>query len=112
MIIPFRNHRTKVVEAGSKNLDIAVLKKDHPLTFLADSEVDKIVAGRDYLLFFFWVTSLTLFFIKKLKLRRRNRRKRRLEGSKQREGNNLVFTLFLIYKYTFLKDVSLPCHTA
>jgi len=34
----------EVVEAGSKNLDIAVLKKDHPLSFLADSEVDKIVA--------------------------------------------------------------------
>jgi len=34
----------EVVEAGSKNLDIAVLKNGRPLSFLADSEVDKIVA--------------------------------------------------------------------
>jgi len=34
----------EVVEAGSKNLDIAVLRRDGPLSFLEDSEVDKIVA--------------------------------------------------------------------
>jgi len=34
----------EVVEAGSKNLDIAVLTHDRPLSFLADTDVDKIVA--------------------------------------------------------------------
>jgi len=34
----------EVVEAGSKNLDIAVLTRDKPLSFLSDKEVDTYVA--------------------------------------------------------------------
>jgi len=80
LIIPFRNHRTKVVEAGSKNLDIAVLKKDHPLTFLADSEVDKIVAGRDLLCFHFFFGDLSNTFLKEIEAEKEEQKEKKTGG--------------------------------
>ena len=38
---------TETVEAGSKNMEIAVVEKDTGLRFLADEEVDRLVAEID-----------------------------------------------------------------